>query len=495
MKTTTTHLWSDSARRRTTLTRCLAVLIATLPGELMADPTPDAITGKYYQIEEDALEWDRARVAANGLIVLGVSGHLVTVQDARENAIVRALGGSQDKWIGLTDSESMSILDSFDLASLGTSEAGNTSGLPLPPAGMAPTAGQRGAGFAWVTMEPFTFQNWRAGTPGDTFQADAVFMIGAGDEWQDNPAGPTVDQAGPFGPNPRSYVIEWETEPLQEKFRVIERKAAATWNNGTGNITTLENAELMLALPPGDPHILEDGHGEAYVISFQDPELGGGLQDYTRTPYILNQLGIGDDNFAWRAEAWVSIPAAGQWTFGVTSGDDFRLEVGGNTFVGSGNLPNNPPQLTRSGILGTVLTPAPGGTGDTFYFSAPGMYPLTLTSFESDFFGFIQFFGAQGDQDAFDPDFFDLVGDVVNGGIALTPCPDDVTLRIAMAPGGSGYRLTWNGQVGFNYRVDFATDLVNWGFVSGVIAGALPDLSFDHVPGVPEGFYRIVLVP
>ncbi len=471
-----------------------ALILALTASRLPATPSPDAISGHYYERESETRSWDEARVDAMGRILLDQPGHLVAIGGVRENAIVEHLGGSLEKWIGLTDSEATSTIDSFDHSSLGTSEAGDTSDLPLPEPGMEPAGGERGAGFQWLTTEPFTYHNWRAGTPADDFGADGVYMIVSG-EWQDNPGGGSIGQPGPFGPVLRQSIIEWETELEQERFRIVERSPSAGFNGGTGSIPALASAEALLALPAGHPDIAREERADAFVISFHDPDLGGGLFDYVRSPLLLDVVGTNDDNIAWRATAWVAIPGAGDWTFAVAAGDTFRLEVGGNSFVGNGTLPANPPVLTRAST-GTLVAVA-GGSGDAFHFPAAGLYPLTLTGFESDFFAFNQLFAAEGAQADFDAEQFDLVGDEWNGGLALAIDPLDVMLRIAPAPGGSGYRLNWNGVPGMIYRVEFSPDTLAdppaWSEISGDIPGMLPENSFDHDPDATRGFYRLVL--
>lgn len=472
--------------------RGVMAAVALCHGPLFATPTPDAITGHYYERESDPATWDAARVDAKGRLVLGQPGHLVAIIDARENAIVEYLGGSLEKWIGLTDSEATSSLDSFDLSSLGTSEAGNTSALPLPAPGMEPAVGERGNGFQWLTTEPFTYHNWRAGTPADQFGADGVYMINSG-EWQDNPGGPSIGE--PSG-GLRQYVIEWETDLDQHRFHLVERQAAASFNSATGSVSTLSHADQLLALPAGHPDIAGEARDDAYVISFHDPDLGGGLVDYVRSPLLLDEIGTNDEDIAWRATAWVVIPTAGDWTFGVAAGDAFRLEIGGNSFQGNGILPATPPVLTRAST-GTLVA-VPGGSGDAFHFPSAGLYPLTLTGFEADLFAFNQLFAASGAQATFNDALFDLVGDELNGGLALGITPLEVKLRIAPAPGGSGYRLTWNGVPGVLYRVEFSPDTLsdplNWSEVSGDITGMLPENTFDHDPGATKGFYRLIVV-
>ena len=410
--------------------RCVVALVVltVTAGAAIAVPTPDPITGKYYETDGQ-LTWDAARVDAAGRLFGGTVGHLATISDRNENSLVLNLGSPVEKWIGLTDLTVTSTLDSFDLSSLGTSEQGDTSGLPLPAPGVEPVVGERGAGFRWVTGEPYTFLNWRAGAPGNGFGGTGgVHTISTG-VWQDGFAGPTVGEAG-FGGTEESYVVEYETVLDQHRFQITERKAAASFNGGAG-LVTLAQAESLLALPLTHADVEREEQGQAYVISFQDHDLGGGLVDYARRPYLLNEFGVDEDNFAYLATAQVLIPAAGDWTFAVMSGDEFRLTVGDNEFIGVGTLQTGPPILSRASE--GALTAAPGGSGETFYFPAPGVYDLELLTLESGFAAFIQLFAAPNHQTSFDPAAFDLVGDELNGGLMLVPEPSSGALLMLAA--------------------------------------------------------------
>jgi hypothetical protein len=105
-------------------------------------------------------------------------------------------GPNADWWIGLTDSNAVSTIDA---AHLPGNEAGS----------------DRTTGWAWVSGEPYSFQNFGDGEPND-YQGwnppgeDAVQMRGDG-LWNDNAAGPTIGQA-PDSPKFWS-IIEYRTTP------------------------------------------------------------------------------------------------------------------------------------------------------------------------------------------------------------------------------------------------------------------------------------------
>lgn len=126
------------------------------------DTGPGA-TGHWYEVVNSALSWTSAKAAAEGMTLNapgdplhGASGHLVTLGSTQEQAFALGLGPG-DRWIGLTDA-----------LAFGGEEFGDTSGLAYPSAGATPASEfgtQRGEGWAWVTGEPLTYQNWLPGEP------------------------------------------------------------------------------------------------------------------------------------------------------------------------------------------------------------------------------------------------------------------------------------------------------------------------------------------
>ena len=112
-------------------------------------------------------------------------------------------------------------------------------------------------------------------------------------------------------------------------------------------------------------------------------------------------IGVDQDNFTVRATATITIPAAGDWTFGVNSDDGFTLTVGGFTM----SYPN--PR-------------GPGDTLQTFSFPAAGDYPLELVFYECGGGAEVELFAAQGSYGSWNATDFRLVGDTANGGLAVT---------------------------------------------------------------------------
>ena len=111
-------------------------------------------------------------------------------------------------------------------------------------------------------------------------------------------------------------------------------------------------------------------------------------------------MGVDQDNYVIEATATITIPAPGNWTFGVNSDDGFMLTVGGFT----------------------MSYPDPRGPGDTlqtFNFPAAGDYPLDLIFYECGGGSEVELFAAQGSFSSWNSTNFRLVGDVANGGLAV----------------------------------------------------------------------------
>ena len=111
-------------------------------------------------------------------------------------------------------------------------------------------------------------------------------------------------------------------------------------------------------------------------------------------------MGVDQDNFALHATATITIPSAGNWTFGINSDDGFTLSIGSSTM----SYPN--PR-------------APGDTLQTFSFPAAGDYPLDLVFYECGGGSEVELYAAKGSFGSWDPTNFRLVGDVTNGGLTV----------------------------------------------------------------------------
>src|SRR5216117_2955868 len=121
-------------------------------------------------------------------------------------------------------------------------------------------------------------------------------------------------------------------------------------------------------------------------------------------------IGPDQDNFVIEATATITIPAAGNWTFGVNSDDGFSLTIGNFSM----SFPN-----PRS----------PGDTLQTFNFTAAGDYPLRLVFYECGGGSEVEMYAGQGSFTSWNPTNFRLVGDTANGGLAV---------RAPVVSGGGG---------------------------------------------------------
>ncbi len=125
-------------------------------------------------------------------------------------------------------------------------------------------------------------------------------------------------------------------------------------------------------------------------------------------PFPGTAAGQDVDNFVILATAKVTIPSAGDWTFGVLSDDGFGLA------------------LSRGGQVYEMSYPSPRGPSDslqTFQLPAAGGYELRLVYYESGGGSALELFAAQGSYTAWDDAHFRLVGDTAAGGLAVSSPP------------------------------------------------------------------------
>jgi hypothetical protein len=146
------------------------------------------------------------------------------------------------------------------------------------------------------------------------------------------------------------------------------------------------------------------------------------------------------DNFVIEATATITIPAPGNWTFGVNSDDGFSLTIGSFSM----SFPN--PR-------------GPGDTLQTFNFPAAGDYSLRLVFYECGGGSEVELYAAQGTFAAWDATNFRLVGDAAGGGLAV---------RAPVVSGGGGAT---------SYRPFIKTDLQSQ--MSGVNATAYIRVPFS----------------
>ena len=156
----------------------------TKPGTIYTAPFGPGGTWNLYQVVRVSETWakacEKAQTMPNPLGSTELHGHLVTFGSMGENMFVYRIAAVQQIWIGLTDNERY-----------GGHEAGSG----------------RTKGWAWVTGEPLTFQNWNRSQPdewtGRGLGEDAVCLSGRG-LWGDDGIGEDGQNEAAF-----YYVVEW----------------------------------------------------------------------------------------------------------------------------------------------------------------------------------------------------------------------------------------------------------------------------------------------
>lgn len=179
-------------------------------------------------------------------------------------------------------------------------------------------------------------------------------------------------------------------------------------------VNSLAAAETVLATPSQQAATWWE---TAPVINYINSGDSAHYQNDRRVPGLTGDA----DHYVIEVVATVTIPAAGYWTFGVSSDDGFGLDIGGNRMV----YPD--PR-------------APDDTLDTFHFASAGKYPLRLVFYEQGGGSEVELWAASGRQYRWSSSVFRLVGDTASGGLAVVSTP----------VGGAG---------GGSYRADIHTDV------------------------------------
>ncbi len=153
------------------------------------------------------------------------------------------------------------------------------------------------------------------------------------------------------------------------------------------------------------------------VAPYINYNVTGGNNHFTGSYRTLpgTTMGTETDNFAVTATGTLVVPAAGTYTFGVSSDNGFSLTISGATFSSWTNATNT---------TGASLQFDGGrGVGDTLgvvAFAAAGNYPVSLLWFQGGGGAACQLFAAQGSYTAFTTSPpWELVGDVTDGGLAM----------------------------------------------------------------------------
>ena len=174
----------------------------------------------------------------------------------------------------------------------------------------------RGYGFVWVDGDAFTNEAWVSGQP--SASSNPAYVAASSSGWSDASASASYP-----------YVIEFN----------LGLASPPSPPSDTGNFSVVEaHGSSALTSISGGMALLSAGTGTvtnytAGVIEYDDPQnvVAG---HFTAFPFGGN-TSAADHNFAVHVEGSIQIPAAGTYTFDVTSGDGFQLSIGTQTFTGS----------------------------------------------------------------------------------------------------------------------------------------------------------------
>jgi CotH kinase protein/Chitobiase/beta-hexosaminidase C-terminal domain/Lamin Tail Domain/PA14 domain len=167
-------------------------------------------------------------------------------------------------------------------------------------------------------------------------------------------------------------------------------------------VNSTTDAETVIATPSMQSALYTETRG---TINFLNTGSGAHYGGDVTFPGLTINVDVED--FVLEAKGTVTIPAAGNWTFGVNSDDGFALTVGSFS----------------------VSYPSPRGPADTlatFNFPTAGDYPIRLVFYERGGGSEVELFAWQGSSSAWTA-AFRLVGDTAGGGLAVKSVPTGST--------------------------------------------------------------------
>jgi Ca2+-binding RTX toxin-like protein len=331
--------------------------------------------------------WDEARVAGYSTRLNGVTGKLVEINTLAENNFLAQSFRNQDGgaglefWIGISDSDQRSAID---LVQLTGTEAG----------------GGALTGWHYASGGQITFSNWTAGEPNDAGGSEDATQMYTSGLWNDHQAGSSLGQ----GDHQIPAIYEFElgltdvADFVAPGFTVRQVRSGA----GVGNLTDVANL-----LAAGSPNNIGERTMHYSVVNMFGPDLNQGhFLDELTYPFA------GDtENFALEATGYVFIPAAGDYTFLVSSDDGFGLTMPGSTLSATGLVNDNG---STPGLDGTLAYNAGRGVADTlgvFNFPTRGFYPIQLQHWEGCCGNSVELSAAPGIHGGFNANF-SLVGDI-----------------------------------------------------------------------------------
>lgn len=320
----------------------LAAGVAFAQSGAVQAPTGPGGTWNVYQLNPTGQGWSDAHAfAATQLdpVSSTLPGHLVTLTTPVENSfIVKWINGG-NSWMGLSDR-------------VGVAPGATESSVTVDPVNM---------GWAWITGEPFTWQNWNTGSgepndwpPGE----DAGQLTGSG-LWNDHKTGYGVDLPVPDinstdetgSPNYKS-TIEWETNSPTPLAGIREGNVFADLSSTTllpgpmGYAGHWGIREIKLAGGgPGNVYdaidVARAGGGTELTSSFAtldttDPDTSttpnGSVPGYKQA-FLSDTPGVDDNDIVTVAHGTMNITTAGDYTFQMRSDDGFAMRIPGHDLV------------------------------------------------------------------------------------------------------------------------------------------------------------------
>jgi len=314
-----------------------AAVVLAMAAAAPAQPIRWSANGHYYELIKDQVTWTDARDAAASSTYLGLTGRLVTITSAAENAfVVGRVASCEWVWIGLSD------------------------------------AAQEGS-FAWVDGEPLAFTNWYQGEPNNfDDNEDYTELVAACEErrgfWNDvsndfdggrfyvveygletggaPPGGPLVPPGVVWREANGSY---YQLVTSQVSWTEARDAAAASVINGrVGHLVTIadadENAFVLTYVAPCD----------LVWIGLSDAGVEGAFAWVTGEPLGFTNWADGEPNGG-TDENFVELFGScnddrGRWNDLVSDADDGRY------YVIEYDQPLEVPSLTRAALLALALT-------------------------------------------------------------------------------------------------------------------------------------------
>ena len=157
-------------------------------------------------------------------------------------------------------------------------------------------------------------------------------------------------------------------------------------------IGSLAAADALISTPSQQAAVFSENRN---VVN----DLNTSANGHYASDYPIPGYSTDTDDYVIEATGWITIPMAGDWSFGVNSDDGFRLTVGSFTTLFDGGR----------GASDTIAT---------FNFATAGEYPIRLVMFERAGGSSVETFAIQGAVTTWNANFH-LVGDTASGGLAV----------------------------------------------------------------------------